>query len=480
MKMVVSSIAVLPLSVLAAAGQEAPVRMNVLMLIADDMRPEMHCYGVEGIHTPNLDALAASGTRFTSAYCNAPVSGASRASLLTGMYPCWPARFTNYEAYASKDAPDAEPLSGCFTRNGYYTISNGKVFHNISDCADSWSEYPWRVHPDGYGHDWAEYNKWELWMNSESGGTINPRTMRGPFCESADVADDAYADGKVALQTIADLERLKDGDKPFFIACGFWRPHLPFNAPKRYWDLYDRDDIPLADNPYRPEGLPDDVVSSTEIMSYARVGDLQETAFQKEAKHGYWASVSYIDAQIGKILDALDSLGLRDNTIVLFFGDHGWQLGEHSFWGKHTLMDRATRVPLIVRVPGMAAGVCGSPVEFVDLYPTLCELCGLIPPEGQLDGISFVPVLRDSRIRTKDHVFIQWQGGDDLTGGRYNYAEWQHRDGSVSRMLFDHRRDPEENRNIAEKRRNRRRIRGYSNLIDTHKKSTGFSLFNEK
>ncbi len=473
MKGTVPSIALLPLSVLTAAGQEAPARMNVLMLIADDMRPEMHCYGVEGIRTPNLDALAAGGTRFTSAYCNAPVSGASRASLLTGMCPRWPVRFTDYEACASKDAPDAEPLPGCFTRNGYYTVSNGKVFHNIADCAESWSEYPWRVHPDGYGRDWAEYNKWEIWMNSESGGTIHPKTMRGPFCESADVADDAYADGKVALRTIADLERLKDGDKPFFIACGFWRPHLPFNAPKRYWDLYNRDDIPLADNQFRPEGLPDDVAAPTEILSYARVDDLQETAFQKEAKHGYWASVSYIDAQIGKILGALDSLGLADNTIVLFFGDHGWQLGEHSFWGKHTLMDRATRVPLIVRVPGLPAGVSDSPVEFVDLYPTLCELCGLTPPEDQLDGTSFVPVLRDSRARTKDHVFIQWQGGDNLTGGRYNYAEWQHRDGSVSRMLFDRRRDPEENRNLAERRSQRRRTGFFSTLIRKHKERMG-------
>lgn len=459
------SLAVLPLSSVASSAQERQQRMNVLMLIADDLRPELGCYGVEGIRTPNIDALASSGTRFSSAYCNCPVSGASRASLFTGMYPKWPVRFIDYESYASKDAPEAMPLPGCFTEGGYHTVSNGKVFHNITDFAQSWSEYPWRVHPDGYGHDWAEYNKWELWMNSASGGTINSKTMRGPFCESADVEDDAYADGKLALHTIEDLKRLKDREEPFFLACGFWRPHLPFNAPKRYWDLYNRDDIPLADNQYRSLGLPDDVIAPKEIFSYARVDNLEEIAFQKEAKHGYWACVSYIDAQVGKILDALDSLDLSDNTIVIFFGDHGWQLGEHTFWGKHTLMDRATRVPLIVRVPGMSPGVSDSPVELVDLYPTLCELCGLKAPEGQLDGKSFVPVLNDPAARTKDHVFIQWQGGDNLTGGRYNYAEWDHSDGTVSRMLFDHQRDPEENENVAGRRRNRGRIKSFSAII---------------
>jgi len=456
---------ILPLSALTAAAEQTTARMNVLLLIADDMRPEMNCYGVEGIHTPHLDALAASGMRFSNAFCNAPVSGASRASLLTGIYPKWPTRFTNYEAFASKDAPAAEPISACFTKAGYHTISNGKVFHNITDWAESWSEYPWRVHPDGYGHDWAEYNKWELWMNSESGGTINPRTMRGPFCEAADVPDNAYADGKLTEHTIADLTRLSKGEKPFFIACGFWRPHLPFNAPKRYWDMYDRERIPLVNNPYRPEGLPDDVKAPTEIMSYARVNNLTDIAFQREAKHGYWASISYIDAQVGKILKALDSLGLSDNTIVLFFGDHGWQLGEHSFWGKHTLMDRATRVPLIIKVPGLPAAVSDSPVEFVDLYPTLCELCGITPPEGQLDGISLVPVLRNAKARTKEHIFIQWQGGDNLTGRRYSYAQWEHRNGTVSRMLFDHRKDAEENQNVAENRTHRRRIKRFATLI---------------
>lgn len=451
-------------SLLPAQEVAQPERMNVLMLIADDMRPELGCYGIKEIHTPNIDRLAATGILFRNAYCNIPVSGASRASLFTGMYPCYPQRFTHYEASASIDAPDAIPLSGWFTSHGYHTVSNGKVFHNIADHAESWSEYPWRVHPDGYGHDWAEYNKWEVWMNTESGNHINPRTMRGPFCESADVEDDAYDDGKGATHTIEDLKRLKELHKPFFLACGFWRPHLPFNVPKKYWDMYQREEIPLATNRFRPHNLPEEVQGSQEIRSYARV-NMEEEAFQREAKHGYYAAISYIDAQIGRILTALEELELADNTLIIFFGDHGWQLGEHNFWGKHTLMQKATQVPLIVRVPGMERGTTESLVELVDLYPTLCDLCRIDTPQGQLDGKSFVPILRNLKAQTKKHVYIQWQGGDNAANRRYNYAEWPETHGRQSRMLFDHHSDREENENIIRQKKYSRIIQKLSDCI---------------
>lgn len=447
-----------------AVKPAAPQRPNVLLLIADDLRPELGCYGVKDIRTPNIDRLAASGVLFRNAYCNVPVSGASRASLLTGVYPRYPDRFTAFDAWACKDAPEAVPVSRWFTDHGYHTVSNGKIFHNIQDHADSWSEYPWRVHPQGYGKDWAEYNKWELWMNDASGRTIDPKTMRGPFCEAAEVPDSAYDDGKGALRTVADLKRLREAGKPFFLACGFWRPHLPFNAPKKYWDMYRREDIPLAENRFRPEGLPSQVQGSREIVAYARVNDTDDEAFQREAKHGYYASVSYVDAQVGLILDALDSLGLAGNTVVVLLGDHGWHLGEHTFWGKHNLMDRATRVPLIVRAPGMKNGVVRRVVEFVDLYPTLCELCGLDGPEGQLDGTSLVPLLRNPRKALKEHVYVQWEGGDNAVDVRYNYAEWPKRGGTKDRMLFDHRKDPQENRNRAADKR-------YEKVID---RSAGF------
>ena len=427
---------------LAAQRTEKP---NVLLLIADDMRPEMGCYGVKEVKTPHIDRLARSGTVFLNAYCNVPVSGASRASMLTGVYPHYPDRFVHYSAYAQKDCPEAVPLSGWMTRHGYYTVSDGKVFHHWQDHADSWSERPFRTHPDGYDVYWAEYNRWELWMNEASARSIHPKTKRGPFCEWAEVPDTAYDDGKLALRAIADLERLKRKGQPFFLACGFWKPHLPFNAPKRYWDLYDRSRIPAATNRFRPEGLPDEVRNSTEIYAYARTTQPDDIFFQQEARHGYYACMSYVDAQIGKVLDALDSLGLADNTIVVLVGDHGWHLGEHNFLGKHNLMDRATHVPLIVRAPGMKPGKTRSMVELVDIYPTLCDLCGIPVPEGQLDGDSFRPVLVDHKAKTKEGVYIQWEGGDNRVDRRYNYAEWR-KDGEVrSRMLFDHKADPEEN-----------------------------------
>ena len=447
-------------------AQQPIGKMNVLFLMADDMRPEMGCYGVSEVKTPNMDQLANSGVVFRNAYCNIPVSGASRASLLTGVYPRYPDRFVDFSAYASKDCPSAIPVSGWFTKHGYHTVSIGKVFHHLSDHADSWSESPYRTHPDGYDVYWAEYNKWELWMNSESAKYINLKSMRGPFCEWAEVPDTAYDDGKLALRAVRDLKRLKEKGEPFFMACGFWKPHLPFNAPKKYWDMYRREEIPLAPNRYRPEGLPTQVRNSSEINAYARVQTPEDIEFLREVKHGYYACMSYVDVQIGIVLDALEELGLADNTIVVLLGDHGWNLGEHNFIGKHNLMNTSTHVPFIVRVPGMKRGETKSMIEFVDLYPTLCELCQLPLPEGQLDGISFVPVLKNLSCKVKDKVYIQWEGGDNAVDHRYSYAEWN-KDGLLSRMLFDHKIDMQENKNRVEEK-------GYKGVINK------FSLFLKK
>lgn len=435
-------------------------KMNVLFIIADDMRPELGCYGVEGIVTPHVDRLAKQATVFLNAYSNIPVSGASRASLFTGMYPRYPNRFIAFDASAEKDCPEALSLPECFKRDGYYVVSNGKVFHNIKDHVGSWSEAPWRVHPDGYGKDWAEYNKWELWQNEESSRYTHPKTLRGPFCELADVSDTAYVDGRVAQKTIADLRRLKEKKQPFFLACGFWKPHLPFNAPKKYWNLYQRDKIQLARNPYRSKALPKQVSSSGEIRGYGKFTAIKDVAFQREAKHGYYACVSYIDAQIGLILDELDRLGLAENTIVVILGDHGWHLGEHGFWGKHNLMNHATRTPLIVRVPHHKGGQAEGLVEFVDVYPTLCELCGVPVPDDQLQGKSFVPILQDSRERTKEYAFIQWKGGYNIVSEQYSSTIWLKGDTTVGRMIFDRQSDVGENKNKA----------GYKSLSEEMKK----------
>ncbi len=424
--------------------------LNVVMIVVDDLRPELGCYGVEEVKTPNIDRLSKMGVVFKNAYCNIPVSGASRASLLTGVYPNAPKRFTHFACSASKDMPSAVPISSQFTQSGYHTVSNGKIFHNIDDHAATWSETPWRLYPNGYGKDWAVYNKYKLWANPESANHINPKTKRGPYCESADVEDDAYYDAHVAARGVEDLQRLSKGDKPFLLACGFWRPHLPFNAPKKYWDLYDRDKLSMADNYYRPEGLPKVVTSSGEIRGYADV-DLKSEAKRREIKHGYYASVSYVDAQIGKLLDEIERLGLYKNTVVLLFGDHGWHLGEHTFWGKHNLMRNATNVPLIVAAPKGKRGVeSESIVEFVDIYPTLCDLCGVSAPESQLDGVSMKPILRNPKATIKESAYVQWGRGTNVIGERYSYSEWRDGDNKrVQMMLFDHKNDPAENRNIA-------------------------------
>lgn len=440
-------------------------KMNVLFIIADDMRPELGCYGIKDIMTPHIDKLAKQATVFLNAYCNIPVSGASRASLFTGMYPQYPERFTRFDANAEKDCPEAISLPACFKENGYHVISNGKVFHTITDHTGSWSEAPWRVHPDGYGKDWAEYNKWELWQNDESSRYIHPKTLRGPFCESADVTDTAYIDGRLTQKTITDLRRLKKRKEPFFLACGFWKPHLPFNAPKKYWDLYQRENIQLACNPYRPKGLPEQVTSSREIRGYGRFSTTKNEDFQREAKHGYYACVSYIDAQIGLILNELDQLDLAKNTIVIILGDHGWHLGEHGFWGKHNLMNHATRVPLIIRVPQCKGGKAEGIVEFVDIYPTLCELCEIPIPQKQLQGKSFVPILKDSQKRTKDYAFIQWQGGYNIVSEQYSTAIWLKNDSIISRMIFDHHIDAAENENKADNKSLNKTIKKQEILI---------------
>ena len=428
----------------ATAAAQAPQKLNVLFILADDLRPELGCYGAPVV-TPNIDRLAAGGTVFTRAYCNIPVSGASRASLLTGVYPEYPNRYMSFDARADRDNPSAEPISAAMKRSGVVALSNGKVFHELEDHAGSWSEAPWRSNPAAHGSDWAEYNKWELWLNDASGRYVHPKTLRGPYCEQAAVPDSLYDDWRVATRTIEDLERLAKEGKPFFMACGFWRPHLPFNAPKKYWDLYPPESVALASNRFLPEGLPKEVQPSGELFQYARTDNTTSEEFEREARRGYYACVSFVDAQVGRILDALDRLGLAETTAVVLVGDHGWHLGEHTFWGKHNLMDRATHAPLVVRVPGKGAAKTDAVVEFVDLYPTMCEWAGVEAPKNQLDGVSFASLVGEPKAKGKSAAYVQWGAGKNAVTNRYSYATWP----SGSQMLFDHAVDVEENRNAA-------------------------------
>ena len=452
-----------------AQAQEG--KKNVLFIIVDDLRPELGCYGSEAVITPHIDGLGAQSVVFRNAYCNVPVSGASRSSLLTGVYPdISKQRFVDAETYSQKDLPGVTTLPQAFKEAGYYTMSVGKVFHHFNDRVDSWSEAPWIVSPAS--GDWALYNKWHVWKNEIPEEELHPKSHRGPYCEAADVPDSCYEDYQIARKAVAELGRLKKANQPFFLAVGFRKPHLPFIAPQKYWDLYRRQDIKIADNRYRSRDLPKQVQSSREIYQYTRTDDTSAEAFHREARHAYYACVSFIDAQVGKVLDELKHLNLAENTIVVLLGDHGWHLGEHDFWGKHTLFNQATHAPFMVSYPGGAHGSSNSIVEFVDIYPSLCEACDISLPT-HVQGRSFLPTLRNPKKRHRDYAFIQWGKGVNLVTPRYSYAQWY--DGSqrvVGEMLFDHRRDPQENRNVAGEAKYRRLIEQFQSSIEKERRET--------
>ncbi|MCD6596525.1 MAG: sulfatase, partial [Bacteroidales bacterium] len=417
---------------------------SILFIAVDDLRPELGCYGQLQIKSPNIDKLAAEGLTFINAYCNVPVCGASRASLLTGIRPSMN-RFVNWHTYAQDDAPDAISLPEHFKNNGYYTLSLGKVFHHIDDMAESWSEKPWSpVEETGY----LDYISKE---NKEIMASIAERGF--PF-EIVDVDDESYHDGKIALRAIEKLKQLKMQDKPFFLATGFLRPHLPFNAPQKYWDLYPEESIHLPDNYFNPKNVPDIAIHKFgELRAY--FGVPAEGAVSDKMAHelirGYYASVSYVDAQIGKVLDALEVLGLAENTIVILWGDHGWQLGEHALWCKHANFKTSLNAPLIIKTPGFKGQLkTKGLVEFIDIYPSLCELAGLSLPD-QLHGKSFVPFLKDPGLHWKNAVFSRFHKGESVITKRYLYTEWFDEEGNgFDRMIYDHENDPEENVNIID------------------------------
>ena len=429
----------------------ANTKPNILFIAVDDLRPELGCYGAGQVKSPEIDKLAASGTVFRRAYCQVAVCGASRASLLTGLRPT-PARFLNYYTHAEKDAPGAMTLPEEFRKNGYHCISNGKIFHHRDDTEErSWSEPAWR----------PSINALDT-LDPESKTMVSEKG-RGPVFEAPDVHDSAYPDGQIADKTIHDLKRMKKDGKSFFIACGFQKPHLPFYAPKKYWDLYDRGGIDVADNQYRPENAPKSLKGSSEFNNYhLRHLEVNSDQWHRSMRHGYYACVSYVDAQIGRVLKTLDQLELRDNTIIILWGDHGWHLGEHNFWGKHNVMHLSTHSPLIVSAPGFGKGQQSDRlVEFVDIYPTLCDLAGITTVNNELQGTSFKPLLSQADRSWKKAVFSKFGPARSVLTERYNYAEFK----NGERMLYDLEKDMAENVNIAEDARHETLVKELSQLL---------------
>ena len=445
----------------AAAAKAGAGRTNVLFIPVDDLRPQLGCYGHTLMISPNIDRLAGEGVIFERAFCSVPVCGASRASLLSGIRPLRD-RFVYFDARVDKDAPDAVTIPQLFRRNGYTTVSLGKVYHHLDDDMPGWSEQPWHA-PNGSGYLLEE----NVRLHESNSKKTPPRS--GPAWEGADVDDEAYPDGVMTSRAIAELKKFARSGEPFFLATGYLRPHLPFNSPKKYWDLYDPIQLNLAPNPFRPKGAPAAAMHNFgELRKYAWIpeaGPLPD-GMALEMIHGYYASVSYVDAQIGRLLAALKELGLDKNTVVILWGDHGWQLGEHGLWCKHCNFQTSLRAPLLVKVPGISGGKRTSALtEFVDIYPTLCELCGLEPPPS-LQGTSFVPLLNNSEKKWKKAVFSCFHNGGSVRTNRYLYTEWTDKNGRVyARMLYDHQSDPGENVNISELPENREVVKQLSELL---------------
>lgn len=415
---------------------------NILFIAVDDLRPELGCYGNPLIKSPNIDRLAKESVIFIRAYCNVPVSGASRASLLTGTRPTLN-RFLNFETWAERDYPEAVTLPTHFRNNGYYTVSLSKVFHNMGDGGEAWDE-EWR--PSGKG-TWRNYVLEENLL-------IDTLQKRGMPFEMAEVEDTAYFDGKTAKLATDYIRKFGRSRETFFLAVGFLKPHLPFNAPKKYWDLYDPALIGVAENPNPPQEAPRQAMHQWgELRNYYSVpetGALTDSAANK-LRHGYYACVSYTDAMIGLLLDELEKAGLADNTIIILWGDHGWNLGEHGLWCKHCNFNTSLNAPLIVKVPQLTGGNINDNItEFIDIYPTLCDLAGLSKP-AHLEGESLVKRLKRPSRSEKDYAVSKFNNGITLVEDEHFYTEWlDHNDSIVARMLYDHSTDPDENVNISE------------------------------
>lgn len=441
----------------AACSQSADrtiKKPNVLFIFVDDLRPQLGAYDHPQIKSPNIDKLASDGVLFRSAFCNVAVCGASRASVMSGLRPLWPNRFRNYVSRADEDCPDAITLPELFKNNGYTTVSLGKVFHEKNDSRQGWTEKPWRPN---ISHRISPTDKATSWVDPESYKDVN-ESGRGPYFECPDVPDTAYFDGQVAEKAISDMKRLQKEGNPFFLAVGFIKPHLPFNAPKKYFDLYD--DVDIAENRFRPEGLPEQLKNQGEILSYTGIKDYNSVAFHKEARKAYYACVSYVDAQIGKVLNALKESGMEKNTIVILIGDHGWHIGEHNFWGKHNTLFNAIRAPMIIKAPDLPKKSVNEMVEFVDLYPTICELANIGTP-SHLQGKSMVGLINGKDKTWENVVYTEWQGARCVTTPKYSYAVWFEEENKGANYLFDLVLDPQENVNVVDRPE-------YSEIIKQH------------
>lgn len=457
-------------STLAAAE-----RPNVLLILVDDLKPTLGCYGDPIAQTPNIDALAARGMRFERAYCNQAVCAPSRFTLMLGSHSTSTGLY-GLGSQLREIVPDAVTLPQYFAQHGgYRTESLGKVFHighgNHGDPASfSVPHFHDKVieYLDPASTQGGKLTREEAYFTNQHLDRIKS-LPRGAAFEAPDVADIKYADGRVAAETIKRLQaaqnRRKQEGTPFFIVAGFARPHLPFSAPKKYWDFYDPSKLPLPENEELPANAPKVAGKrGGEITNYSPVPTDRNARFSEDLKrqliHGYYASTSFVDAQIGKVLDELNRLRLAENTIVVLWGDHGFHLGDLGIWTKHTNYEQANRIPILIAAPGVTqpGSATQQLAESVDLFPTLAELAGLPAPKvpQPLDGVSLVPVLKNPQARVRNHayhVYPKQKLGRAIRTERYRLVEWKpykNPSAPAEYELYDYQTDPLETRNLAQ------------------------------
>jgi choline-sulfatase len=460
---------------------KSPAKPNVLFIAVDDLRPDIGCYGNTIAKTPNLDRLAARGIVFNRAYCQQAVCSPSRSSLLTGRRPD-ATKVWDLNTHFRSALPDTVTLPQHFKANGYHTAALGKIYHKGYEDGRSWSEPHWYSTGQTVDTDPADWRKRVI--QKTGNGVVEyaegkpekdeaTGKAKGPAYEVSPKADDDLPDGRTAAEAVSRIAKLSRQDKPFFLAVGFLKPHLPFVAPKKYWDMHDPAKIPGPSIATLPKGAPAFAGHDNgEIHGYQGVpkGNPIPEAFARTLRHGYYACVSYTDAQVGRLLDSLDREGIAANTVVVLWGDHGWQLGDHGLWHKHTNFEQAARAPLLLSVPGKATAgsKCETPVEFVDIYPTLAEACRLPAPAG-VDGKSLVRLV-DNPTGAWDRVAISQYpraGGKVGAGGpvmgysirdeRWRLTVWRGKKNGniVATELYDEKNDPAETVNLAEKPENK-------------------------
>lgn len=438
----------------------------MVFISVDDLRPELGCYGNTIVQTPNLDRLASEGAVFTNHFVQVPTCGASRYALMTGMRPKNYAQLSNNafvtELADRQEGEIPESFIHQLKRNGYYTVGIGKISHSADGLVYGYEEEP--SNKRELPHSWNELvfdsGKWKTGWNAFFGyaNGENRQSMKRqvrPY-EEGEVNDNGYPDGLTTKLAISKLHELKKKKQPFFLGVGFFKPHLPFNAPQKYWDLYDRNQMPLAADSILPKNVNSASLHESGEFNGYRLTDEKASlshqitnAYAQKLTHAYYASVSYIDAQIGKVLDEIHTLGLDENTIVVVWGDHGWHLGNKRVWGKHTLFETALKSALIIKVPGVKVkeNQIGSIVETVDIYPSLLELCD-VKLSHSIDGESFVERLKTTNFKKTDVAYSYYNKGVSLRTDRYRFTKY-YRDEEPVIELYDHNADPYETENIA-------------------------------